>query len=335
MGISDYMNNQNEIRNYLSDATRRMVLSQIISFSKAVSASELLEKLPITNRSTIYNILDRLTELKLIKKQEVKFGGSDRIFYAPNHALISSDFFRSLLKEFRDLEKPSILNLEFNYTWNDFPECLIIGDTLRLTIVFGSWMSEAASTIDALFIPEISQNLSYWANKIKKIPIDKITIDSILDYQASHTKNENLLVIGSGAVNRITSEIMTLYDESLPIKFLTPSSKNIHSSLTDITYSEETSVGLLTGIVALLPNPWDKSKVIILCAGSKNVGTQASLKALLDDIKSCIQMKNKVITNHSKLSEIPIRIIKAEGDDLLTKMIQQKSPKIQKYSFIE
>lgn len=329
------MEEQKEIRNYLSDSTRRMVLSQIISFSKAVSASELLDKLPITNRSTIYNILDRLTELNLIKRQEVKFGGSDRVFYSPNHDLISNDFFRSLLQEFRDLEKPPIMDLEFKYTWDDFPDCLIMGDTLRLTIVFGSWMAEAASTIDALFVPEISQMLSYWANKNKKIPIENILINSVLDYQAIQSKNENMLVIGSGAINRITSEIMSLYDEKLPIKFITPSSKNIHSTLTDVTYSEESPVGLLTGIVAMLPNPWDKSKVIILCAGSKNVGTQASLKALLDNIESSIQLKDQVISNHSKFPEIPIRIIKAEGDELLTKMIQQKSPKIQEYEFIE
>ena len=94
------MEEKQELRNYLSDPTRRMVLSQIISFSKAVSASELLDKLPIKNRSTVYNILDRLTELKLIKRQEIKFGGSDRVFYSPNHDLISSDYFRSLLQEF-------------------------------------------------------------------------------------------------------------------------------------------------------------------------------------------------------------------------------------------
>jgi len=329
------MEDQKEIRNYLSDSTRRMVLSQIISFSKAVSASELLDKLPISNRSTIYNILDRLTELKLVKRQEVKFGGSDRVFYSPNHDIISSDFFKQLLQEFGDLEKPPILNLEYKYTWKDFPDCLIMGDTLHLSIVFGSWMTEAASTIDALYVPEISQMLTYWANKNRKIPIDKILIDSVLDYQAIHKKNENMLVIGSGAVNRITSEIMDLYDENLPIKFLTPSSKNIHSSLSDVTYSEETPVGLLAGIVALLPNPWDKSKVVILCAGSKNVGTQASLKAILDNIKSLVEMREPIIENHNKFQEIPIRIIRAQGEDLLTKMIQQKSPKITEYDFVE
>jgi hypothetical protein len=326
---------QEEIRDYLSDTSRRMVLSQIISFSKAVSAAELLDNLPITNRSTIYNILDRLTELELIIKREVKFGGSTRVFYSPNHEIISSDFFRNLLQEFQDLERPSTLAIDFDFTWDDFPECLTVGNTLQLTIIFGSWMTEAANTIDGLNIPEISQMLSYWGYRNKKIPIDDIKINSLLDYQAGHAKNENLLVIGSGAVNRITSEIIELYGESLPIKFLTPSSKNIYSKLTDITYSEESPIGLLSGLLALLPNPWDKSKVIILCAGSKNVGTQAALKALLDDIKAAISMGTRVISNHSKFPKIPLRVIKAEGEDLLTKMIQQKSPKIQNYEFIE
>ncbi|MCG3259275.1 MAG: hypothetical protein H7644_05985 [Candidatus Heimdallarchaeota archaeon] len=329
------MGEQEEIRDYLSESSRRMVLSQIISYSKAVSASELLDNLPIKNRSTLYNILDRLTELNLITRREVKFGGSNRVFYSPNHELISGDYFRNLLLEFKDLERPSILTLDFKYTWEDFPECLITGNSLRLAIVFGSWMTEAANTIDALNVPEISQTLSYWAYRNKKIPFENIIIDSLLDYQAGYAKNENMLVIGSGAVNRITSEIMELYGNSLPVKFLTPSSKNIYSKLTDITYSEESPVGLLSGLLALLPNPWDKSKVIILCAGSKNVGTQATLKALLDDIKAAISMDTKVISNHSKFPKIPVRVIKAEGEDLLTKMIQQKSPKIQQYSFVE
>jgi len=326
---------QEEIRDYLSETSRRMVLSQIISFSKAVSAAELLDNLPIKNRSTLYNILDRLTELQLIVKKEVKFGGSTRIFYSPNHEIVSSEFFRSLLQEFKDLERPSTLALDFVSTWDDFPECLIEGDTLQLAIVFGSWMTEAANTIDGLNIPEISQMLSYWGYRNKKIPIEDIKINSVLDYQAGPAKNENLLVIGSGAVNRITSEIMELYGESLPIKFLTPSSKNIYSKLTDITYSEESPIGLLSGLLALIPNPWDKSKVIILCAGSKNAGTQAALKALLDDIKAVTFMETRVISNHSKFPKIPLRVIKAEGEDLLTKMVQQKSPKIQNYEFIE
>ena len=128
---------------------------------------------------------------------------------------------------------------------------------------------------------------------------------------------------------------MKLYGDRLPIRFLSPSSKNIYSAFTNETYSEDTDLGLLTGILALLPNPWNNSKIIILCAGSKYVGTQAALKALLDDIRAVVSLKPKIITNHSKFSKIPMRIIKAEGKDLLKSMIQQKGPKIQDYEFVE
>ncbi|MBY8999821.1 MAG: hypothetical protein KGD64_02805 [Candidatus Heimdallarchaeota archaeon] len=329
------MTEYKEISSYLSDTARRMVLSQIISFSRSVSATELLNRLPITNRSTIYNILDRLTELKLIKKQEVKLGGSNRVFYSPNHELLSSDFFRNLLLEYEDIDWPPKLSFDFSYTWNDFPDCLMVGNNFRLKIVYGSWMTDAASTIDALYTPEITQMLTYWANKIKKVPIDDIEIESLLDYQAGQVKNENMLVIGSGAVNKITSEIMNLYGDSLPIRFLTPLSKNIYSSFTNETYSEHSDLGLLTGIVGLLPNPWDATKVIILCAGSKYAGTQASLKSLLDDIKSINNFKSRIITNHPRFPDIPVRILKAEGDELLQSMVRQKGIKIKNYSFIE
>jgi hypothetical protein len=329
------MSEHKEISSYLSDSSRRMVLSQIISFSRSVSATELLNRLPITNRSTIYNILDRLTELNLIRRQEIKLGSSNRVFYSPNHELLSSEFFRNLLLEHEDIEWPAKLSFDFQYTWDDFPDCLILGDSFKLKVVYGSWMTDAASTIDALYTPEIVQMLTYWAQKIKKIPIDKILIESLLDYQTTQVKTENMLVIGSGAVNKITSEIMDLYGDSLPIRFLSPLSKNIHSSFTNETYSEHSDLGLLTGIIGLLPNPWNSTKVIILCAGSKYAGTQASLKSLLDDIKAIVNFKPRVLTNHPRFPDIPVRILKAEGTELMQSMVRQKGIKIENYSFIE
>ena len=94
-------------------------------------------------------------------------------------------------------------------------------------------------------------------------------------------------------------------------------------------------LGLLAGIIGILPNPWDKSKVVILCAGSKYAGTQASLKALFDDIRAVTNFEPKVMTNHPKFLDMPIRIIKAEGDELLQSMVRQKGIKIDQYSFVE
>ncbi|MCK5410106.1 MAG: hypothetical protein KAJ30_07560, partial [Candidatus Heimdallarchaeota archaeon] len=128
---------------------------------------------------------------------------------------------------------------------------------------------------------------------------------------------------------------MDLYGDSLPIRFLSPISKNIYSSFTNETYSEHSDLGLLTGIVGLLPNPWDSTKVIILCAGSKYAGTQASLKSLLDDIRAIVNFKPRVITNHPRFPDIPIRILKAEGDELMQSMVRQKGIKIENYIFIE
>ncbi|MCK4972994.1 MAG: hypothetical protein KAS52_06705, partial [Candidatus Heimdallarchaeota archaeon] len=82
-------------------------------------------------------------------------------------------------------------------------------------------------------------------------------------------------------------------------------------------------------------NPWDSTKVIILCAGSKYAGTQASLKSLLDDIRAIINFKPRVITNHPRFPDIPVRILKAEGEELMQSMVRQKGIKIENYIFIE
>ncbi|MHA1685312.1 MAG: hypothetical protein ACTSYD_02765 [Candidatus Heimdallarchaeaceae archaeon] len=326
---------EEELRAYLSDPTRRLVLSNIISLSRSVSATEILNRVPISNRSTVYNILDRLSELGVIKKQEIRFGGTTRVFYSPNYEVISSHTFHKILETYDDLDWPSTLSLEFKYTWNHFPECLIEGNYLNLHIVYGSWLSEAASTMDAVYIPEISKLLTYWAVKFKQLPLGSIRIDSYLDYQTGPIKNENLLVIGSGAVNRVSAEIMELYGDSLPIRFISSTSKTIYSGLTDSTYSERTDTGLLSGILGLIPNPWNRSKLVILCAGAKYAGTQAALRVILDDLTNIISIKERILTNHPKMNDVPLRIVQAEGEDILSSMLRQRGNRIDKYRFLE
>lgn len=326
---------EEELKAYLSDPTRRMVLSNIITLSRSVSATELLNRVPVSNRSTIYAILDRLAALGVIKKQEIQFGGATRVFYSPNYEVISSHRFKKILEIYDDIDWPSTLSLEFKYSWSQFPECLMEGNKLKLHIIYGSWSLEAASTMDAIYVPEITKILTYWGTKFKKLPLEDIEIDSYLDYQCGNIKNENLLVIGSGAVNRVTAEIIELYGDSLPIRFVSTTSKTIYSSITDKTYSERTDAGLLSGIIGLLPNPWDRTNVVIFCAGSKYAGTQAALKVLLDDLQSILTMKERILTNHPTVNDIPIRIIKAEDEDLLSSMIRQRGSKISKYTFLE
>jgi len=327
--------NEDAIVKFLSEPLHRMVLSQIIAHSRSVSDTEIINAIPLTRRSAVYGILDKLAELNLIHKQEIQFGGIKRVFFTPNHKLLASELFKKVLKQFDDLEWPSALVLDFKYSWDDFPDCLRVGDSVHLNIIYGSWLIEAASTMDSLYTPELTQLLTYWFVKYRQTNIEQICIRSFLDYQAGSVKNDNLLVIGSGAVNRITAEIMDLYGNSLPIRFLSPSSKSIFSSITNETYGEQSDRGLLSGIVGLVPNPWNRSKVVILCAGAKYAGTQAALKVLCDDLTAQIFQKSRKLSNHPQLGEIPIRIVKAEGEDILSSILRQRGNKIEQYTFLE
>ncbi len=98
-----------------------------------------------------------------------------------------------------------------------------------------------------------------------------------VDVKAEKEENNNLILVGGPGTNLITQEA----NEFLPIRFNMMPSK--HGFLLGGLVSEKTKNVYTAdniGVIARIPNPWNKEKRIIVLAGNKAVGTKACVLAL-------------------------------------------------------
>ena len=98
-----------------------------------------------------------------------------------------------------------------------------------------------------------------------------------VDVKAEKAEDNNLILVGGPGTNLITQEI----NEFLPIHFnMIPSEHGfllggLVSEKTKKVYSADSM-----GVIARIPNPWNKEKTVIVLAGNKAVGTKACVIAL-------------------------------------------------------
>lgn len=98
---------------------------------------------------------------------------------------------------------------------------------------------------------------------------------------------QNLIIIGSGAVNTLAKKVFEIYGDDLPVRFGKPDSDemiideiNHEPRIFHRRNDKECSVGL----IELVPNPFSPSKVVLIAAGLTVAGTQAALLALSDAV---------------------------------------------------
>lgn len=82
----------------------------------------------------------------------------------------------------------------------------------------------------------------------------------------------NLILIGGPAANMITNRI----NSKMPISIQMKNDVKIFSSLSKRSYSEDEN-----GLIAVIPNPWDKKSKILVIAGKRFQGTRAAILALI------------------------------------------------------
>jgi len=122
-------------------------------------------------------------------------------------------------------------------------------------------------------------------------------------------KEHNLILVGSGYCNKIVKEILEYYP-NLPIKFETPAS---HQAIiyakdsSNIEVYDRTLTGRDVGIVALLPNPFNPNKVILIAAGLRTTGTQAALLLL------CHAFERRICSITENVPEILVKATKIEN----------------------
>ena len=106
---------------------------------------------------------------------------------------------------------------------------------------------------------------------------DDFLIKLDVDAKAEKEESNSLILVGGPGTNLITQEL----NEFLPIRFnMMPSE---HGFLLGGLVSEKTKKVYTAdniGLIARIPNPWNKEKNVIVLAGNKAVGTKACVLAL-------------------------------------------------------
>jgi DNA-binding transcriptional ArsR family regulator len=127
--------------------------------------------------------------------------------------------------------------------------------------------------------------LAFFLGGFARFP-DEFVIKLDVDVKAEKEEGNNLILVGGPGTNLLTQEI----NDHLPIRFnMTPSKHGflfggLFSEKTKNVYTEDS-----VGLVAKIPNPWNKEKRIIILAGNKAVGTKACVIALVKFWKSILK----------------------------------------------
>jgi DNA-binding transcriptional ArsR family regulator len=118
--------------------------------------------------------------------------------------------------------------------------------------------------------------LSLFLGQYATLPDDFI-IKLDVDVKVEKEEKNNLILVGGPGTNLLTEEV----NDHLPTRFSVKSTEQgflfggLVSRKTGNVYTSDN-----IGLIAKTPNPWNKSKRIIVIAGNKSVGTKACILAL-------------------------------------------------------
>ena len=128
-------------------------------------------------------------------------------------------------------------------------------------------------------------HLALFMGQFSKMPRE-FAVKLDVDVKVEKEEKNNLILVGGPGTNLLTQEI----NEYLPIKFIMQPSEHgfllggLSSKKTQRVYTSDVS-----GVIAKIVNPWDKTKRIIVLAGNKAVGTKACVLALTNFWKKTLQ----------------------------------------------
>ena len=128
-------------------------------------------------------------------------------------------------------------------------------------------------------------HLALFLGQFAKMPTE-FAVKLDVDVKVEKEEKNNLILVGGPGTNLLTQEV----NEYLPIKFIMQSSDQgfllggLSSKKTSQVYTSDVS-----GVVAKIVNPWDKTKRIVVLAGNKAVGTKACVLALTNFWKKTLQ----------------------------------------------
>ena len=229
---------------------------------KPMYSAQIARELRI-HEQTVYSYIRRLVKADLLKvqKEEMVKGAVARYYTIP---------FGALAVEFPKGErKLTFATAQLSDKVRSFLEPFIQDGTFSGRIVVGSpdpHGPEKTTARDGHY----AVHLAFFLGQLCKVPNDFV-VKLDVDVKTEKEERQNLILIGGPGTNLLSSEI----NKHLPIRF---NEKNIWAGLTD---NQGRAFNIdRDAVIARIRNPFEPSKVVIVLAGVRAVGTKSAIIGL-------------------------------------------------------
>lgn len=269
------MKDSQKLKNILGGLSWKILylLSQQEMYSLEIS-----KQLGIHEQKVYYHIRKLAKSGAIIVTKEEKKKGATAKYYKT----ASSAFGIEFPQGYKKIQNLCLLSLD-NLLQDFFKEFLIDG-TFTGKIVVGSPQQHGPFKTSARD-GHYAAHLAFFLGQFVKVPAE-FAVKLDVDVKVEKEEKNNLILVGGPGTNLLTQEI----NEYLPIKFIMQSNDQgfllggLSSKRTMQNYTSD-----MTGLVAKITNPWDKSKAIIVLAGNKAVGTKACVIAITNFWKTTLK----------------------------------------------
>jgi DNA-binding Lrp family transcriptional regulator len=246
---------------------------------KSMYPLEIARELGIHEQKVYYHIR-KLEHSKAIKveKEENKKGATAKFYRT-----VSPAFGVEFPQGYTTMPRPSLLGTN-EQIHNFFEEFINYNGVFEGKIVVGSPSPHGPFKTSARD-GHYAAHLTFFLGQIAKMP-EEFAIKLDVDVKAEKEEKNNLILVGGPGTNLLTQEL----NEYLPIQFNMQSSNQgflfggLVSQKTKHIYTAD-----VAGLVAKIPNPWDRTKSVIVLAGNKEVGTKACVLALTNFWEKTLQ----------------------------------------------
>jgi predicted transcriptional regulator len=257
---------------------------------------QIAKKLEVHEQKVYYHInnLVKAGLIRVVKEQDIK--GANAKFYSPVAFVFSVDLgFGKSIVQTSNVTNSKCLDFFKEYNKNGFFNGLIVVGSPEAHGPLQSWARDG----------HYSNFVSFFLGNFIKFSNEQF-VDLDIKINAKEKFDENFILIGGPGVNVITFK----FNKHLPVKFETefvgeaPTASFGRGFVSTKTKKEYTNANI--GVIQKIPNPFDKSKSIIVLAGITKRGTISAILALTRE-------NSKVLKDYDKDKSFS-RVV--EGHDL-------------------
>jgi DNA-binding transcriptional ArsR family regulator len=268
----------------MNDSQLKMILGSLswkiltLLSKKEMYPLEIARQLGIHEQKVYYHIrkLAKAGAIK-VEREEKKKGAT-----AKYYKTVSPAFGIEFPFGYKPIQNMCLLSISDQL--QEFFKEFIINGTFDGKIVVGSPQPHGPFKTSARD-GHYAAHLALFLGQFAKMPTE-FAVKLDVDVKAEKEEKNNLILVGGPGTNLLTQEV----NDYLPIKFIMQSSEQgfllggLQSAKTEQVYTSDVS-----GVIAKIINPWDKTKRIVVLAGNKAVGTKACVIALTNFWKTTLQ----------------------------------------------